>query len=116
MIIIDLLEKNNHNRMAFEYLMAMSLLNKDFKMIAGSLHYLNNFNYSITPKLYQEAYILISSNPENKYPLPEVMINKETIELYRHFFTVINQNRADPQKAIDVLKEEHNDNYFFYCL
>jgi hypothetical protein len=115
-IFRDLLEKNSQNRMAFEYMMAFSLLHKDFRAIMDNLNYLKNFNYPAVPKLYQQAIVLITSNPENRYPLPEVAISMETIELFQLFFRTINQYREDRQKAIDVLKEKYSNNYFFYCL
>ena len=115
-IFKDLLEKNSKNRMAFEYLMALALLNKDFETLSRSFFYLKNFNYPVTPKLYQEAYVLISSNPENKYSLPEIKINSETIGLYRQFFQTITKHRDNIQAAINDLKKNYSNNYFFYCL
>ena len=112
----DLLAKNSHNRMAFEYWMALLLLTKDFEGFMENLHYLKNFNYPAVPRLYQQALLVITSNPEKSYDIPPIAFNNETIELYNKFFQIINQHRDDPQKSIDILKEKYSNNYFFYCL
>jgi uncharacterized protein DUF6057 len=56
--LLSLLEENPQNRMAFEYLMALRLLNMDVKGLVAELPRAKAFSYSAMPPLYEEAAVI----------------------------------------------------------
>jgi hypothetical protein len=54
-LLLALLERNKHNRMAFEYLMAHYLLNAQPDKLAAQIGRLQDFDYADIPALYAEA-------------------------------------------------------------
>jgi len=48
-ILLDLLDANPHNRMAFEYLMALYLLSRQTDRLAANYGRIENFDYAEAP-------------------------------------------------------------------
>lgn len=69
--LLSLLERNSHNRMAFEYLMAMHLMNRNLEAIVARLPQLHEFSYSETPTLYEEAVMLHAMGPTGQIAVSE---------------------------------------------
>ncbi|HDY87602.1 MAG TPA: hypothetical protein ENH82_05725 [bacterium] len=109
----DLLE-NKHNVMAFEYLMAYYLLNRDLDKFAENIHRLNDFGYPGIPRHCEEAMLLYMVNTKKKVYLPGRSINPSTQQRGRDFFTAMSNNQNNPRALNEILTRDFKDTYFFY--
>ncbi len=115
-ILLDLLEHNRHNRMAFEYLMAYYLLSFELEKAARCIQRLGDFDYPGIPPLYEEAVLVCQSQSGREVDLRGKTISAETYERFyrfRELYTRYKQNNAD---AFRQLENEFADSYFFYCM
>jgi Family of unknown function (DUF6057) len=115
-ILLDLLEHNRYNRMAFEYLMTYYLLSIEQEKAAECIHRLDDFDYPTMPPLYEEAMVMCENQTGRKVDLRGKTISAETLEhfvRFRHLYKLYQQN---DEKAFRQLVEEFSDSYFFYCV
>src|SRR5690606_134956 len=74
--LINMVEDNPGNRIAYEYLMASYLINKDLRNFIRYFPLIENFNYSEVPVSYQEAMIyIIFLNKKNPIPNAHRYVN-----------------------------------------
>ena len=106
-----LLEENTQNRIAFEYLMAFYLLNKDLRNFISFLPLLNELNYKNTPISYQEAimYVIVLTR---KDPISNISINitddtKARMKAYADIYTTY----KNPQ---ELLRKRFSGTYWYY--
>jgi hypothetical protein len=109
-----LLEKNPHNRMAFELLMADYLVNGRPQKVVANLPRLKDFAYPRIPRHYQEAVVLHSLSSNRPLPAlgpeltPEVLQRAQT-------FQRITAGATDPEVAArGALEAGLGDSYFYY--
>ena len=57
-LLLRLLKRNRHNRMAFEYLMAHYLLTDKLEKLVANLYRFGDFDYPQLPRHCQEALII----------------------------------------------------------
>jgi hypothetical protein len=106
-----LLISNPGNRVAFEYLMAYYLLQKDFDGFIANINMADGFNYKGFPVVWQQAsaYILtrLSQVPPQleKYTISNDVIN--SIKSYAQLFS------AEKQDTLKI-KREFGNTYWFY--
>lgn len=111
-----LLEKNKHNRMAFEYKMSNYLLTKQLEKFVQNLDRLNDFDYPEIHRAYQEAilfYMVVTKKTVNLYGR---RISPETHNRIIGFNNIYRRYRGNEQLAIPKLAENYGDSYFFYYL
>lgn len=112
-----LLERNAHNQMAFEYMIAGYLLNKDVEAIAASTRYLPGFHYEKIPKLYEEALVINERVFRRGNNLFGMSISRETVDRFTAFSDIIeNRYNGRPEDAKQELSERFGDSFFFYFL
>jgi hypothetical protein len=111
--LLDLLNKNRNNQMAFEYLMTLNILRKDLKGVVS-----NDFNYSPIPRLYEEAILLCSIVPSLKDNLrgKKLTISAESIQLAKDFNKALRVFNGDREATLRGLPDSLRNNYFFYCM
>jgi hypothetical protein len=114
-LLLDLLEKNRQNRMAFEYLMAWYLLNGQLDKFAQNLERLDDFNYSQIPRLYEEA-ILYMLNRGKAVNLHGRRITAESQRRFTDFLNIYNRHGRNENVALKELKKKYGDSYLFYTL
>ena len=114
-LLLDLLEKNRQNRMAFEYLMAWYLLNGELDRFAQNLERLDDFSYSEIPRLYEEA-ILYMLNRGKVVKLHDRQISKESRQRFVDFLNIYNRHDRNKNTALKELKKKYGDSYLFYSL
>jgi len=114
----DLLEKNKHNRMAFEYLMAFFLLTGQHSVGAHSVRYLDNFDYpkSEIPRHLEEAILLYTAMTGKKVDLHGRRINAETVHRFQKFMRQFQLHKQDLQTAAKTLEKEFGDTYYYFYL
>jgi len=106
-----LYQNNTENRMAYEYLLAYTLLKKDMQ------HFLSYYKmgeetiqYKVIPKSYQEALLYIwgaANNDFNTIPYPINNETKNNVHAYQQIY--ISSQNAEP-----MLKNQYADTYWYY--
>ncbi|MHC4737779.1 MAG: DUF6057 family protein [Planctomycetota bacterium] len=112
--LLQLLEKNRHNRMAFEYLMSWYLLNGRLDKFVQNLDRLDDFSVSQFPRLYEEAmliYVFSVRKPVNLYGR---QISAESRQRFDGFNQVLNDYGKNKQAAYNKLAKDYWNSYFFY--
>lgn len=100
--------ENRQNRVAFDYLLAWSLLNKDIERFVECLSLVQ---YSIMPKGYQEALAMQwAMTHEDASGIPSV-IEPKTVQRLNQF---IADSRAG--LSVDRMEEKYGKTYWFYYL
>ncbi|MDD5327014.1 MAG: DUF6057 family protein [Phycisphaerae bacterium] len=113
-VLVESLEKNKHNRMAFEYLMAYYLLTIQLDKFAENLGRLDDFDYDRIPRLYEEAVLLYNSTGK-KAELHGRKISRESQERFKNFSnTYLGRYGKNKEMAIGELTKNYGDSYFFY--
>jgi hypothetical protein len=116
-ILLDLLDKDRRNRMAFEYLMGVYLLAGQFDKFIGNLDRLDDFDYTRIPRVYEEAILLYSYMRDTRVELRGREISSESRERLNNFLNVyLGRYREDKTAAFNELARDYGDSYLFYCL
>ena len=106
-----LLISNPGNRVAFEYLMAYYLLQKDFDGFIGNIHLADELNYNGLPLVWQQASAYILTRLSQVPPqLEKLRISNDvvnSIKLYAQLFS------AEKQDTIKI-KKEFGNTYWYY--
>jgi len=124
-VLSDLLEKNNQNQMAFEYLMAQYLLTKQLDELVQNLDRLDDFDYPQIPRLYEEAILLYASHNRKPVNLRGRQVSPQTHQRAQDFSDIFRTlgsggkmaiTRHGPNRlaAFDKLANNYGDSYFFY--
>jgi hypothetical protein len=116
-IFFDLLDRNRHNRMAFEYIEAFYLLTTQLDKFVANLDRLNDFDYAGIPRVYEEAILLYSYNTKKKFEVPGREISRESRERFGGF-TMVYTGRYKKNKmaALNELAKDYGNSYFFYYI
>jgi hypothetical protein len=113
-IFLDLLDKNKHNRMAFEYLMGIYLLTGQLDKFTGNLYRLDDFEYTRIPRAYEEA-ILLYNLMNKKDALPGREISSQSRARFDGFCNIyFGRYRGNKAAALNELARDYGDSYFFY--
>lgn len=98
--------QSNENTMAFEYLHAKNLLQKDLKTFMA---YLTRFKLSNLPGSYQEALLAYALQTTNNINAVPAGVTKQKIERFRNFAADLKAN-----KNAQEMKQKYGDTYWFY--
>ena len=109
MMLGVLFRQNPENRMAFEYLMAYTLLNKDLKHFLQYFPLSESLKYRAIPKSYQEAlyyaWSQTNNDPTKDIPYP---INNVIKQRFQAFQKMPGQTNSGSSK------NEFSDTYWYY--
>lgn len=114
--LLWLLERNSKNRVAFEYLMAWYMLNKNLDKFVQNLGRLQDFNYTELPTHYEEAaliYVYRTRKPLNLSGYPPSVKKRRQIE---DFSRILNSYNGDKQAASEDLSKKYFNTYFYYYM
>jgi hypothetical protein len=114
--LLWLMERNSQNRMAFEYLMAWYMLNKNLGKLVLNLERLQDFDYRELPTHYEEAaliYIYGTGKPLNLSGYQPSPQKRREIE---DFTRIINSYKGDKQAASEELAKKFRNTYFYYYM
>jgi hypothetical protein len=120
-VLFDLLKRNENNRMAFEYLMASSLLQRNLETVVEFLPQAANFSYPTMPPYFEEALVLygaqhhgeLTENPSGLF-VHGRRISDSTAEKYHRFLALISQTGGHFDRAVPDIAREMPDSYFSY--
>ncbi|MBN1924352.1 MAG: hypothetical protein JW798_00825 [Prolixibacteraceae bacterium] len=113
--LLNILSDHPNNKMAYEYLMALYLLNNDLASFVRYYSLGKQFGYQAIPTLYQQALLLYTYelNRQGK-KFAQLNYRKENIEMFTEYLSVLkkyNGNRPDAQKE---LKQKFGNTYWYY--
>ncbi len=115
--LLALLDRNSHNRMAFEYLMAFYLETGRLDKFIQNLYRLNDFNYKKIPLAYEEAILLYQSLKKEPVDLNGRTISSESRMRFDDFSRVyLGKYAAKKKPAFNELAKSFSDTYFFYYI
>ncbi len=113
-IFLEILKEDSQNKMAFEYLEALYLMQNDLGNFYKQLTYLANMHYTKIPKTYQEAlmiYYVKNDIDKNKFEFP---IDNNTQNRFLAFNKLLYNYRDNPEVAKNVLGEGFRNSYWYY--
>ncbi|MDO9340355.1 MAG: DUF6057 family protein [Bacteroidales bacterium] len=110
----DLLINHPENKMAYEYLMASLLLEKNLDEFARIILVIKDYGYTRMPVHFEEALIFYNSY-ENKNIMPEgFSFRPETIRRFQDYAKTYTTYRNNPAVAAKELKKRYGKTYWFY--
>lgn len=115
-ILSTLVEQSGGNRMAFEYLMAWYMLNKQLGKFVQSVGRLGEFGYTEIPPLYQEAIVIYAYGTKKPVPLAGFTISPEAQRRIEHFSGVFNRYNRNKNAAFNELAKDYWGSYLFYYI
>jgi len=114
-LLLDLLDTNRQNRMAFEYSMAFYMLTMQLDKFADNLGRLNDFDYPQIPKLYEQAVLIHQTNTKKIIQLSGRQISEQTRRQLNEFLYIyLTKWAANKQSAFRELAGSYGDTYLFY--
>ncbi len=109
-----LLENHPKNRMAFEYMMASFLLNKNLNGFAANLYRLKELGYSRIPVHFEEA-IIIFTGVTKKDIVPEgFSISPATQQRFHTYAEILNMYSDNMNMAVKALGRDFGNTFWFY--
>lgn len=114
--MLALLDSNNKNRMAFEYLMSWYLLTKQSAKIAAQVRRLNELGYSEVPRLYEEALFVYAYRTGKSVELDGSWGRPKSGPRIEDFSRIYKSYGRDKEAAFPELAAKYGDSYFFYDL
>jgi hypothetical protein len=101
------------NRMAFEYVMAHYLVNRELKKAVERLQFLDHFNYTRTPRSYAEAVLLYEQLAAVHVEIPGLVIRDETVERFQRFRQAVRQLKGTAE-GLAAVAADFGDTYWCY--
>jgi len=116
-MLLQLLERNPRNRMAFEYLMAHYLLTRQLDKVHANLERFDDFDYQRLPRHCQEALVVYQETTGSRnLDLGRWTIDPETRRRYADLVQAIKRYPREPATAFVALHPRFADTYFFCYL
>jgi hypothetical protein len=110
----DLLANHPENKMAYEYLIASLLLDKNLDGFARAILSLKNYGYKRLPVHIEEALIFYNFY-ERQNVMPEgFTFRSETITKFNAYATTYTRMRSDRTAASNALKKKYGNTYWYY--
>jgi len=113
-MLLELLVRNRHNRMAFDYLMAHYLLAGQLEKLARNIGRLRDFGCDSIPEHYAEGVALYISRARRDPPLRGLTIRRETIDRLRRAERIVREHRSDARAVAQAFERELPQSYFRY--
>jgi hypothetical protein len=120
----QLLQRNPHNKMAFEYMMAMYLLSGQVDKIALNISRMNEFEYTKLPRHYEEAMLVYAALRLQRFgektKLRGFSISPETLQRFQQYDAagkkaqLLYGQRQNPEMIRQYLEKDFGDTYMFY--
>ncbi len=113
-MLLELLEANGHNQMAFEYLMAYYLLMRDLDGVVANIGRLDDFDYPLIPRHYEEALALYALAKGTAGDFGKRTVGWETWSRLGEFNLILERFGGNAAAARQAAAPEFGDSYFFY--
>jgi len=113
MMLGVLFRQNQTNRMAYEYLMAYTLLNKDLTHFMQYIPLGRTLNYKAIPTSYQEALVYVwektNKDPSKDIPFPVTQLTMQRMKAFEQ----VSPGQSDPNPG---LYSEFTNTYWYYLV
>lgn len=113
--LLSQLEKNPANKAAFDYLIAVDLMEHDAAALAEDFKYIGNFKYEKLPTALEEAIVLFRSQSKSSELFNRIRISESTINRFREFAKLTSAAKGDREKAKQATQAFKNT-YWYYVL
>jgi len=123
-VFAPLLQRNPHNRMAFEYMMAMYLLSGQVEKIALNISRMAEIGYNKIPRHYEEAILVYAALRQQRFGekinLRDLSISPETIQRFQEYnetgktAQLLYGQGMNPEMIRQYLAKDFGDTYMFY--
>lgn len=114
-LLTDLLERNPYNRMAFEYLMALFLMERRLDKLIENLSHLRLLGAEHLPRHYEEAILLHMLETGEGVDLKGWEISQESIDGYQEFTRLMSSGGTEAAPAASrEIRDKFGRSYFFY--
>lgn len=107
--LLDLLGSNDHNRMAFEYLMAHYLLAARIDRVGENLHRLDDLDYAGIPRHLEEAMMLYPAVAGRPADLHGRTVSDETVRRFDALDGALRQRQAAGASRLEALRTVAGD-------
>lgn len=117
-MLLELLEANPGNQMAFEYLMAHYLLTRQVDKVADNLYRLDHFDYPCIPRHYEEA-LLLSKKADGAKDVDLGSRSVRQVAKNRLAAFLANLERFPSHRAEEAytaLYPDFGDSYYFFFI
>ena len=112
--LLMLLESNPKHRMAFEYLMAYSMLQRDLEKVKWCMdNYYTNFDYPSIPTHYEEALLLYDVLAKDPDFLTQYPVSNATRERYDRYMQAIKAAQGSERK-FEQFQKQFSNTYWYY--
>ncbi len=111
-----LLNENEHNRMAFEYLMSSYMLTRELDKFVANLGRVHTFGYGPFPRHYEEAILVYAYTKRQPVFLHGREIDPRLKQNIERFSRTFNRYGKNKQAALRELAAGYGDSYFFFNL
>ncbi len=113
--LLSQLEKNPANKAAFEYLIAIDLMEHDAASLTEDFKYISNFKYDKLPAALEEAIILFRTQGKTNELFNRIRISESTTERFREFAKLTSAAKGDREKA-KIATQAFKNTYWYYVL
>ena len=100
--------------MAFEYLMAWYLLNRNLSKCVQKMDLLPDLGYTKVPTHYEEASLIYAFKTRTPVSLGDYKSNPQIRRKIETFSRIINAHGGNKQSALKDLSRDLCNTYFFY--
>ncbi|MBN1817962.1 MAG: hypothetical protein JW828_11430 [Sedimentisphaerales bacterium] len=115
-LLLELLAENKSNRMAFEYLMAYYLLNRQSDKVVAHLHRLKGLGYPQLPRYYAEAAMIHMSKTRQPVDLGGYEMDPRIVAEFQQITNAFRSLNYDRQQGQQALAAQFGDSYFYYSM
>jgi len=116
-VLLQLLEENRQNQMAFEYMMAWYMLSGQLGKFVQNLDRLDDFDYPQIPRLYEEAMLVYVYRERKPLDLRGRRFSPESRQRFEAFSKTYEKGYGrNKQAAFGELARYYGDSYMFYCV
>lgn len=115
-LLLELLEENRNNRMAFEYLMAYYLLHRQSDKVVANLYRLKDLGYRQLPRYYAEAALIYMNKTRQPVNLSGYEMDPRIVAQFQKITSAFRSMGYNRQQGQQALAAEFGDSYFYYSM
>ncbi len=115
-MLLLLLEQNDQNQMAFEYLMAWYMLKRHLGNFVQNIERLKDFGYTQIPPHYEEASLVYVTSTGKRVRISGYRASDTLRQRIGDFRRILHSYGVNKQAAYNELASKYRNTYFFYFL
>jgi hypothetical protein len=112
--LLQLLEHNGGNKMAFEYLMAFALLTRRPDKVAENIRRLPELGYSEIPRLYEEAVLIYQVGTRTNVDLHGMQIAESTRQDFARYLEMARTHGRDTAGLKRAMAPDFGNSFLYY--